>query len=337
DFIKDGPIDPHEFFVHEDVTSQVSALSRSVESTLDEMFKTIRLSQHPDIAIGRQCGDPYPCPLIDLCWGHLPQDNVTTLHRGGAKRFRLLHDGITSLVDIPDDFKLTDNQEIQRQAARTGQPHVDKPAIASFLKRIKFPVSYLDFETFGTAIPLFDGLRPYQQVPFQFSLHVQRSQEAALEHFSFLADGRTDPRPEFMRRLRDDLPWQGSVVAFNAPFELTRLKECSEMLPEFRPWVAGIEHRVVDLLLPFRRFHYYHPAQNGSASMKAVLPALTGSGYDLLAIQEGGMASLEFLRVTFGDAGDEERQRVRRHLEEYCGLDTIGMVRIVVALHHLSS
>jgi len=331
-FVRNGTIDPHKFFVLEDVTNQVSAMSRDVENRLDGMFSTIRLRRHPDIAIGRHCDDPYPCPLHELCWGHLPASDVTNLYRGGAKRFRLLQDGITALADIPDDFKLTDNQEIQRQAARTGQPRVDKRAIARFLKRIKFPVSYLDFETFGTAIPLFDGLRPYQQVPFQFSLHVQQSNDAALEHHSFLADGKADPLPEFMRRLHDLLPRQGSVVVFNSPFELGRLRECSELLPEFRQWVAGIERRIVDLLLPFRRFHYYHPQQNGSASMKAVLPALTSRGYDKLAIQDGRMASLEFLRVHFGSVADEERERVRRDLHEYCGLDTMGMVQIVDAL-----
>jgi hypothetical protein len=279
-FVRNGAIDPHKLFVLEDVTGQVSAMSRDVEARLDDMFSTIRLRRHSDIAIGAHCDDPYPCPLHDLCWGHLPQSDVTTLYRGGKKGLRLLQDGIAALKDIPDDFKLTDNQEIQLQAARTGQPHVDKRAIARFLKRIKFPVSYLDFETFGTAIPLFDGLRPSQQVPFQFSLQVQQSNDAALEHHGFLADGKGDPRPEFMRCLRNVLPRQGSVLAFNAPFELGRLRECSEVLPEFRPWMAGIERRIVDLLLPFRRFHYYHPQQNGSASMKAVLPALTGRGYD---------------------------------------------------------
>src|SRR5208282_1561661 len=114
-----------------------------------------------------------------------------------------------------------------------------------------------------------------------------------------------------MRRLRDALPKDGSVVAYNAGFELGRLKECSEILPEFRPWVTGIKHRIVDLLLPFRGFRYYHPKQRGSASMKAVLPAVTGRGYDHLAIQEGDAASREFLRVMFGDVSAEERKCVR--------------------------
>jgi hypothetical protein len=244
----------------------------------------------------------------------LPESDVTTLYRGGAKGFKLLKDGVSALENIPYDFSLTNNQEIQRQAARTGKPHVDKPAIASFLNRIKYPVSFMDFETFGTAILLFDGLRPYQQVPFQFSLHVQRSRGSELEHHKFLAEGLNDPRLEFMRQLRDAVPEKGSVVAFNAPFELARLKECADLLLEYQPWLMDVRRRIVDLLVPFRGFRYYHPKQNGSASMKAVLPALTGLGYDQLAIQDGGMASLEFLRVTLMDVSDDERRHVRRDL-----------------------
>jgi hypothetical protein len=138
-----------------------------------------------------------------------------------------------------------------------------------------------------------------------------------------------------MRQLRAALPETGSVVAYNAGFETSRLKECCELLPEFKPWLRKVTPRVVDLLLPFRGFRYYHPQQHGSASMKAVLPALTGNGYENLAIQEGGAASREFLRVTYGQVTDAERRRVRRHLGEYCGLDTMGMVEIVRKLQPL--
>jgi hypothetical protein len=138
-----------------------------------------------------------------------------------------------------------------------------------------------------------------------------------------------------MRQLCADLPETGSVVAYNAGFETSRLKENCELLPEYKPWLRKVTPRIVDLLLPFRGFRYHHPDQNGSNSMKSVLPALTGKGYEKLAIQEGGAASREFLRVTFGDVTAAERHRVRRDLEEYCALDTLGMVQIVERLKEL--
>jgi hypothetical protein len=107
------------------------------------------------------------------------------------------------------------------------------------------------------------------------------------------------------------------------------------MMPEFRPWVSNIKRRIVDLLLPFRGFCYYHPKQSGSASMKAVLPALTGEGYDHLEIQDGTMASLRFLRATFGSASAGEQTAIRKQLDAYCHLDTFGMVQIMAALRRV--
>jgi hypothetical protein len=337
EFVRQGPIDPRKFFTLEDVTQQVSGLSREIEEQLEAMQRVIGAKSHPEIQIGPHCDIPYSCPLHDHCWSFLPEASVFTLYRGGAKCFLLLQQGIQKLADIPADVALTDVQDIQRSTLLAGQPHIDRPALSAFLGQLEYPVSYLDFETIGTAIPLFDAARPYQQIPFQYSLHIVRSPGAAPEHFSHLAVGPADPRPEFMRQLHNDLPDTGSVVTYNASFETSRLKECCELLPKCKPWLRKVTPRVVDLLLPFRGFRYHHPDQNGSNSMKAVLPALTGKGYESLAIQEGGAASREFLRVTFGDVTDAESHRVRQHLEEYCALDTLGMVQIVDKLKQLTA
>lgn len=337
EFVRQGAIDPQKFFTLEDVTKPVSALSRDIEDQIDAMQRVIGAKAHPDIQIGPQCDNPYTCPLHDHCWSFLPEASVFTLYRGGQKGFSLLKRGIQKLADIPADVPLTDVQAIQRSTLLAGQPHIDRPALAAFLGQLEYPVSYLDFETIGTAIPLFDGVKPYQQVPFQYSLHIVRSPGTKPEHRSFLMDGVSDPRPEFMRQLRAALPETGSVVAYNAGFETSRLKECCELLPEFKPWLRKVMPRVVDLLLPFRGFRYHHPNQNGSNSMKSVLPALTGKGYEKLAIQEGNTAGREFLRVTFGQVTSAERRRVRQDLQEYCGLDTLGMIQIVDQLKRLTS
>ncbi len=337
DFVRHGDIDPAKFFVRHDVTAEVSAASRQIETNLDQMFATIRLKKQPDVRIGTHCDNPYACPLHDRCWSFLPPDNVTTLYRGGKKGFKLLANGIVSVKDIPDGFPLTENQEIQRRVAITSQPHVSKSAITSFLRQLEYPISYLDFETFTTAIPLFDDTSPFEQVPFEFSLHVVTSPGSQPKHWMFLADGRADPRRQFLERLLDWLPDSGSIVAYNAQFEQGRLRECCRLHPQFQAWLTSIETRFVDLLKPFRAFKYYGPGQNGSASMKAVLPALTGRSYDHLAIREGGTASQEFLRVHFSDVPEAERQRVRMALTEYCGQDTEGMIWIVGVIRRLVS
>ena len=336
DYVRHGPVDPKKFFKVEDVTKDVSGLSREIEPQLEDMFSTIRRKQEPDIKIGPHCSDPCACPLQDKCWAFLPAESVFNLYYGGKKCWRLRQAGVVSLKDIPDHVDLTDRQAIQRKVALTGQPHIDRKALASFIKRLKYPVSYLDFETFNTAIPLFDGLRPYQQVPFQFSLHRQPAPGAKPEHHGFLAEGRGDPRPEFLNRLRDCIGDKGSVVVYNAKFEKGVLDRLADAFPEHAGWIAGAKRRIVDLLEPFQSFDYYHREQQGSASIKSVLPVLTGHSYADLEIQEGSQASLEYLRVHFDDVPEVERRKVREQLELYCGQDTEGMIWIVDALRKLS-
>jgi len=263
----------------------------------------------------------------------LPPQNVLDLYFDTKGRgWDLLKRGVLKIAEIPTDYPLSPKQAIQRKVAQSGIPHVERTKIQTFVKNLEYPLHFLDFETFQTAIPMFDGTRPYEQIPFQFSLHIIHKAGTKPEHRKFLADGRNDPRAEFMRRLKSSIEPSGSIVVFNAPFEKGRMKECSELLPEYKPWVSAVNGRIVDLLNPFKAFSFYHPDQCGSASMKLVLPALTGKDYSKLEIQEGGAASREFVRVTFGDVSEPERKRVRKALELYCGQDTEGMVWILDAL-----
>lgn len=331
-YVRHGKINPQQLFEMEDVTTQVLALVGEVNNSITELDEILHSDRCPDVEIGPQCDKPHPCPLREQCWSFLPRHHVLTLYRARGKAFKLLTNGIMDLTNVSRILLLTPKQKIQLQSVVTGKPHVNAAAISKFLGRLQYPISFLDFETFATAIPLFDGIRPHQQVPFQFSLHVIRSPGQEPEHFSFLADGKNDPRPEFMERLRTVLPISGSVVAYNAEFELNRLKECATALPEYGDWVDDVEKRTVDLLQPFRSFHFYHPQQRGSCSIKDVLPAVTGSGYEHLEIQNGTAASREFLRITFGGVSDQEKAILRNWLERYCELDTLGMVEIVERL-----
>jgi hypothetical protein len=335
-YVRRGEVDPLDYFVMEDVTAQVWVRCGEVAGHVEDMFQTIGQSASPEIQIGPQCSDPYACPLQDHCWGFLPEPSVMDLYRGGKRGFELLAQGIQKIEDIPGDFKLTDKQSIQKAVQQTGEPHVDQAALAQFLAGVQYPLHFLDFETIAPAIPLFDGTRPYQQVPFQFSCHVVDSQGAQPEHRQFLAEGRGDPRPAFIGALREAIGSLGSIVVFNAGFEKSRLRECGEAMPGMAPWLTALESRFVDLLVPFRSFHYYHADQAGSASMKAVLPALTGRGYEDLAIQQGDAASRAFLRITFEDVSERERREVRHQLKDYCAQDTEGMIWMLEALTALA-
>jgi hypothetical protein len=332
DYVRHGELEPQRLFIRRDCTREVGELCRTIEDRVAAMQRAIGKSTCPEVVIGPHCDAPYTCPLRKSCWAFLPEHSVMELYRGKAKGFALLERGVTRMTEIPADYSLTESQRVQVETAKSAMPRVSKPAIWRFLRALGDPVHFLDFETFSTAIPLFDRLRPFQRVPFQFSLHIRPSPGADLVHHGYLANGAGDPRPEFMARLRGAVAGQGSVVTYNAAFEKGVLEECAEAFTEFQPWVESLESRYVDLLQPFRAFRYYHPTQRGSASMKAVLPALTGSGYENLAIRDGDTASREYMRVTYGKPEPGERDRLCRQLEEYCGMDTQGMWQIISAL-----
>jgi hypothetical protein len=335
-YVRRGEVNPRKLFTQVDVTKEVSRRLSGVGRRVSQMLKTIQLKQSPDVTIGPQCDDPHTCPLHDMCWDFLPANSVLTLYRFPKKKgFDLVRKQVLDVQDMPQRIPVTAIQRIQIETVRTHQAHVDKEKIQAFLQSLVYPLYFLDFETFGTAIPLLDNVHPFQQVPFQFSLHVLRSQGGIPEHYGFLAEGTSDPRPKFLDQLRSLLGDRGSIVSYNTAFEKPRLKECCAVFKQFEPWRRGIAIRFVDLWQPFRKFAYYHPEQRGSASIKSVLPALTGNGYDQLEIADGGTASLEYLRVTYQDVGGAERARVRNLLEEYCTLDTLAMVRVVESLRGL--
>lgn len=333
-YTRDGEINPQELFKIDDITDLVEEAGHGIHDRVDNMCEDMAREKCPETGIGPHCKDPYECSLTE-CWDFLPEPNIFNLYYGGKKCFELCGSGIFTVSEIPDSYKLNGKQSIQKTCEISGQPHVDREAINGFLITLQYPLYYLDFETIGPAVPLFDGTRPYQAVPFQFSLHVVNDEKASPEHFSFLAGSPDDPRPGFLSGLKKVLGDSGSIIVYNKGFEEGILKKLAKMFPEYNNWITGVRARLVDLLKPFRGFNYYHPQQKGSASIKRVLPALTGKSYDGMEISEGGEASIKFYTVTYGEVAEEERNKVRADLEEYCALDTEGMIWIVGKLKEL--
>ena len=335
-YIKHGDIDPNGLFTEEDITDDVNKAMEGIQERVNNMIATINFGKCPDVVIGQHCkNNPYDCPLIGECWSFLPSDNVFELYYGGHKSFELFRDGIYAIKDIPDGFDLSDRQIIQKKCARCNKPYIDKEAIKSFLSTFRYPLYYLDFETFMSAIPLLDGTSPYQQIPFQFSLHVLKDPNSKVEHYSFLADGAEDPRPKFLSSLKDVLGSTGSIVVYYKSFEEKRLKELSNTFPENKTWIENALARIVDLRDIFSNFYYCNCAQKGSTSLKDVLPAVTGISYEGMNVSSGEDASISFMNITFHGVTEEERVEARKDLEKYCCLDTEGMFRIVEEMSKL--
>ena len=311
-YVRFGAIDSAAFFSKIDVTNDVAALVPHVEAKAANMLHVLDLQKCPDIRISPHCDDPYECALKPICWSFLPEPNVFDLRNGRQKRWDLFARNVLRLEEIPGDFALSDTQSLQVAAHRSGLPHIDREAIRRFIERLAYPLYFLDFETIFPAIPLFDRSKPYGQIPFQFSLHVKTTAAEEPQHYGFLADGRGDPRPAFLAELKRLLGENGSIVGYNTKFEVARLTECAAFFPEYQSWSDSLPPRFIDLLDVFDSFAYYHPAQNGSASLKAVLPAITGASYADLKITDGDVASREFTRSTFRNLPSDERAEVRQ-------------------------
>ncbi|MEI8348696.1 MAG: DUF2779 domain-containing protein [Candidatus Omnitrophota bacterium] len=330
-YVRKGDIEPEKLFATEDVTKQADELIPEIEENMADMFEAIQKKDAPHVKVGQHCSSPYPCPIEAICWGFLPEKgDIFCLYSGKKKAYELLERGVLSIADIKEDVKLSDKQSIQVECHKTSRPYIDKKGIRDFLDTLEYPLYLLDFETMNPAIPAYDNSRPFEAIPFQYSLYIIKDKDTKPEHHSYLAPGDKDPRPEILKQLKALLGNSGSVIAYNATFEKTTLRHASEAYPEYQDWVTSVEERVIDLLTPFRGFLYYHPDQGGSASLKSVLPVMTKSSYDNMEISDGGKASVEYCRVTFGkDVAENDRQRIRAALEKYCDLDTTGMIEIL--------
>jgi hypothetical protein len=214
---------------------------------------------------------------------------------------------------------------------------MDKEEIRGFLKTLIYPLYFLDYETVFPAVPLFDNTRPYQQVPFQFSLHIQQKKGGDLNHVEFLHTDSTDPRPDFIKSLIENCGDIGSVIVYNQSFESGINNQLAEDFPEYSARIDKITQRMVDLLVPFRSRWLYHPDMKGTASLKSVLPAFVPDlRYDNLAIGDGGTASVFYLSCITGNASEEEKIQIFQDLKDYCYQDTFAEVKLLDVLYKCS-
>ena len=233
------------------------------------------------------------------------------------------------------NFQTYCSKDLEPELPDYGEAQLDEEALQAFTNSLVYPLYFMDFETWMAAVPAYDGQWPYRQMNFQYSVHVQHSPGAALQEHAYLAEGPHSPQLEFISNLLDVLGTEGSIVVYNKAFENTRLKELKNDFPDHEPAISAVQDRLVDLMVPFRRKEYYLPGMKGSYSIKNVLPALVPElCYDNLAIGNGGDASAAFYNLK--DETDLVKiATVRKDLLEYCGLDTLAMVKILEKIRNI--
>ena len=338
-YVRQGALDVKSLLTIDDITDAVLAKQDDVEVSLKSMAKMLK-SDMPEIDIGQHCSDPYECDFSGHCWNHIPKPSIFNLYRMNKnKKFDLYHDGIIEYKDIPDDYSLNKTQRLQVDSLKNNKSTVDVKVINNFLEKIKYPISFFDFETFQNAIPRFDNQRPYMQMPFQYSLHII-DKKGDLKHLEYLGDENTDPRRELCEKMLKDLPKSGSIVAYSQSFEITRIRELADLFPDLHDKLIALTSRFVDLIVPFRKLGYYHPGFDGSFSIKSVLPAIFPDDpeldYKKLDIQNGGMAMDVFANLHLL-IDQIKRDEIRNNLLAYCHLDTLAMVRLWQKLCEVAS
>ncbi len=330
EYEKNGKIDPSALVSKEDVTAKVN-LVKNIEDNAKVFMEVMARKERPPMPISKNCNKPNTCPNKPICWGTLPQYNVLQL-TNWRQYWPLFHEGVVAMKDIPEDVVLKPKDMIIRKAAVENRVIVSKEHIKHFLCSLQYPLYHFDFETFDTAVPIYDKSRPYQKIPFQYSLHIEH-EDGKLEHYEYLASGDVDPRMALLEQLQNEIKGVGSVVVYHKVFERDRLKELASDFPEHAEWIQKVLDRLVDLEDPFKAFYYCNPSQKGSYSIKKVLPAITGKGYDGMEVSNGADASAQYFNAYIKDSLNDDK--LRKALLEYCGLDTEAMVWIVKELKKL--
>ena len=329
-YVKQGEL-TSEIFALEDITEEVIANQDWVAENLERLLKMLEINEEPVVEIGGHCSNPFGCEYAHHCWKHIPEYSVFNLYRGGNKGWNLYEQDILKIEDIPNDFALTHFQNLQRNGLKNDEIYMDKLAIKNIISPWEIPLYFFDFETIFPAIPVLDGTRPYQQVPFQYSLHIL-DEDGNLSHKEFLANPKDfnngeNPLKQMVEQLKNDFGDKGNIVTYNQSFEILRLKELAQRFPEDADFLYNLVDRVVDLLPVFQGGYCYFPAMKNSASIKSVLPAIAPDfTYENLEIQDGGSASSLFHQSI--ENRDFSEENLRENLLKYCERDTLAMVVI---------
>lgn len=340
EYVLNGEIDVKEYFLINDISEAVTEEYAKV-AVQTKAAKKVLEGAEPKQHLAEHCRKPYACAFWNYCSNNIiPSPSVFDLYRMSFKKaLEHMNEGRLSLEDMRQE-KLTDLQQLQLECTLNDTNYIDRKAIGEFLKKLSYPLYFLDFETEQTVIPKYQGTHPYQQVTFQYSLHYIEHEGGELKHREFLGISGEDPRRALAEQLCKDIPLNVCTTAYNKAFECTRLKELAEAFPDLAPHLLNIESHIVDLLDPFRAGYYYMPAMNGSFSIKKVLPALFPDDPELDyhnlsgGVQNGGEAMSIYPQIQFMEP--EKQKKARRALLDYCCLDTLAMVKLWEKLREVS-
>lgn len=334
EYVLDGELDISKLFKIENIKDAILTESANVELNLRLAERVLTSEVEPNLDLSMSCNKPYKCSFWNYCTREIPKPSVFDLYRMRFdKKLELYRKGLIS-YDALENCKDIKNDKQKRQIdyyLHDKGTFLNKKKIQEFLEKLYYPLYFLDFETMQPAVPVFQGTKPYQQIPFQYSLHYYESEDSELMHKEFLAESGVDPRRQLAEKLCEDIPMDVCVTAYNKAFECSRIKELAESFPDLAEHLLNIEQNIVDLLVPFQSGYYYKKEMGGSFSIKSVLPALFPNDpaldyHNLKGVHNGSEAMTIFPQIKY--MRPQEQQEARHNLLKYCELDTYAMVKV---------
>ena len=330
-YIRNGELDLKQLFKILDVTDITFSKQQEIKQKIEEINEYMKNTNEPSQKISTQCFNPYLCPYWEYCTKELPEKNVFSISgMWASQKFKLFDKGIIDYEGLLNE-NINSKYKQQVEVELLDETIIKKEEIREFMNSLSYPLYFLDFETFQQAIPEYDGIRPYEQIPFQYSLHYIDNENGKLKHAEFLAEAGIDPRRMLAERLVSDIPDNVCVTAYNMSFEKTVIKHLAEQFGDLREHLLKIRENIKDLMIPFEKRWYYIKEMEGSYSIKYVLPALFPNNpqldyHNLPVVHNGGEASSTF--ADLHNKSKEEQDIIRNGLLEYCKLDTLAMVKV---------
>lgn len=332
EYVRHGELDIQELFTEHDVTAELQDID--IVTTEVERIRNILNGPELGIAISKtKCNKFYECGYKCHCWRDVPPYSVFDAFRGALADEVYATYG-SDLHNVPSTFYQKQMHTGDIEAFLNDTETINTDILREFTNQLQWPLYFLDYESIMPAVPMFDNSRPYQQICFQFSLHVQRTPGSELEHYEYLHNvAGTDPRPGLIKRLIETIGDTGSVIVYNRGFEQGRNAEMARDFPEYAEPLVAINERMLDLLSPFRNRGLYRPCQNGNASIKQTLPAFVPDmSYEHMGIHNGTEASEQFMDFMTGRQTAEQTATMMQNLHDYCGQDTMAMVRLLAVV-----
>lgn len=333
EYVRSGDLDIVKLFKIDDVSEEINKICDVVALDMEKALTYLSNNSEPSGSCG--CiykGRSKHCATFSYSNSQVPEYSVHDIARIGSskkKLIELIDSNIFHIKDVPEHIKLSEIQRNQVDAYIFDKVLIKKNKIAEELEGFIFPLYFLDYETFPSAIPRFDGFSPYQQIPFQYSLHVLEFPNGELKHFEFLHSEADDPSRPFIKSLQNHIGNVGSIIVWSKKFECMINKELAERIPEAHSFIESINSRVYDLMNIFSKQYYVHKDFQGSVSIKKILPVLAPElNYKELEIQEGGTAAQSWNKIISASLDKNEKEKIIQDLKKYCERDTYAMYAI---------